>query len=483
MKFYFLSLLTAIILSSCAASTTADDKGHIMEVTTFKVKNGVISTDFNKRDASITADYTSKQPGFIKRIAGITETGEIGVIVFWESLADADASMNKFMKDQSVADYAAMIDGPTMKLTRFTMTTPFSAKNSDFVEVMTYNLNATASKDAYIAINEKVTKEVTGPKPGFIQRMLGENEKGEQAVAIFWDNKKNSDAALQPFMSNPIAGQFMGMMDQPTIWMGRYQTLSSLPTTPSNKDKAIALLNSFNNGDPAALAYVSDDKYIQHNLSSPTGKGAFAGMMNNLPEGTSAEVIRAYEDGQYVFTHSKYNFYGPKAGFDVFRFEDGMIVEHWDNMLPIGKANPSGHTQLDGATQITDLDKTEANKQVVKDLLNKVFMQGQMDKIATYINPTNYVQHNPSIPDGLDGLGGAMKMMAQNGLVMEYDKIHKVLGQGNFVLTMSEGKFGKGEATAFYDLFRLENGQIVEHWDVIAPIPAKADWKNDNGKF
>ncbi len=73
-------------------------------------------------------------------------------------------------------------------------------------------------------------------------------------------------------------------------------------------------------------------------------------------------------------------------------------------------------------------------------------------------------------------------MMAENGMMMEYSTIHKVLGKGNFVLTMSEGKLGK-QATAYYDLFRLENGQIVEHWDVIAPIPPKSEWKNDNGKF
>lgn len=66
---------------------------------------------------------------------------------------------------------------------------------------------------------------------------------------------------------------------------------------------------------------------------------------------------------------------------------------------------------------------------------------------------------------------------------MEYDKIHMVLGEGNFVLTVSEGKFGTGVHSAYYDLFRIENGQIIEHWDVISPIEAKADWKNDNGKF
>lgn len=489
-----LLLLVTCCMFSCTVNkqtntTTMDEPTmtkptkHIMEVTTFNVKNGVSTAVFNKRDAEITSDYTSKQAGFIKRISGVTESGEIGVIVFWESLANADASMNKFMKDQSVADYANMIDGPTMKLTRFTMDKPFAAENSDFVEVMTYQLKADAIKSAYNAINERVTKEVTGPKEGFIQRMLGENEKGEQVVAIFWDNKKNSDAALKPFMSNPLAKQFMGMMNQSTIWMGRYQTLTSLPKTLSNKDKAIALLNSFNTGDQVPISYINPNKYIQHNLSIGDGLAGFGALMQNTPpQGFKAKIHRAFQDGDYVFTHTEYDFFGPKVGFDVFRFENGLIVEHWDNLLEVQPPNPSGRTQFDGATTVTDKDKTAANKQVVTDLLQKVFMQGQMDKIANYISPTTYIQHNPQIGDGLNGLGSAMKAMGEKGMSMKYEKIHKVLGEGNFVLSMSEGKLG-AQHTAYYDLFRLENGLIVEHWDVIAPIPPKSEWKNDNGKF
>ena len=83
----------------------------------------------------------------------------------------------------------------------------------------------------------------------------------------------------------------------------------------------------------------------------------------------------------------------------------------------------------------------------------------------------------------MEGFGAAMKYFAENGLVMEFTKVHKVLGEGNFVLAISEGKFGKGEHTAFYDLFRLENGQIVEHWDVIEPIQPEGERKNKNGKF
>lgn len=252
----------------------------------------------------------------------------------------------------------------------------------------------------------------------------------------------------------------------------------------SNKDKVVALLNSFNTGYKTPISYINPEKYIQHNLDVGDGLAGFGEVMQNAPEGGfKANVIRAFQDGDYVFTHTEYDFFGPKAAFDVFKFENGLIVEHWDNLLEVQKPNPSGRTQFDGTTEIKDLDKTDANKKVIEGFITNVLLNHKMDEVTNYINPTKYLQHNPAVADGLDGFGAAMKYFAENGLVMEYTKLHKVLGEGNFVLAMSEGKFGKGEHTAFYDLFRLEDGLIVEHWDVIQGIPEKADWKNENGKF
>jgi predicted SnoaL-like aldol condensation-catalyzing enzyme len=251
-----------------------------------------------------------------------------------------------------------------------------------------------------------------------------------------------------------------------------------------NKKKAVALLNSFNTGDQEPISYINPNKYIQHNLAIGDGLAGFGAVMQNAPKGGfKADVKRAFQDGDYVVTHTKYDFCGPKAGFDVFRFENGQIVEHWDNMTEVTPPNPSGRTQFDGATEVTDLDKTEGNKAVVEKLMNEVFLNGNNENLTTYINPEKYIQHNSAVADGLDGLGAALKYFAENGLVMEYHKIHKILGQGNFVLVMSEGKFGKGDHVAYFDLFRLENNQVVEHWDVIQTIPPKSEWKNNNGKF
>lgn len=252
----------------------------------------------------------------------------------------------------------------------------------------------------------------------------------------------------------------------------------------SNKEKAGALIESLETGDHTPISYINPAKYIQHNLAVGDGLAGFGEVVANAPEGGfKAKVVRAFQDGDFAFLHTAYDFFGPKAGFDIFRFEDGKIVEHWDNLAAITPPNPSGRTQLDGVTTITDLDKTAANKGLIKGFVTDVLINGKADKLTDYINPTKYLQHNSGIADGLDGLGAALQYFAENNLLLQYDKIHQVLGEGNFVLTVSEGKFGPGDHVAYYDLFRVENGKIVEHWDIIETIPAKADWKNTNGKF
>ncbi len=251
-----------------------------------------------------------------------------------------------------------------------------------------------------------------------------------------------------------------------------------------NREKAVALLNSIESGDAGpATNYVNPNKYIQHNLGVADGLQGFGALLQLLPKGSAkVKVVRAFQDGDYVFTHTDYNFFGPKIGFDIFRFEDGKIVEHWDNLQETILRNPSGHSMVDGSTEITDLEKTEANKTLVLSFISDILVNGKMDKLAGYFDGDNYIQHNPHIADKLSGLGAAIEAMAKQGIAMKYEQVHKVLGEGNFVLAVSEGNFA-GKRTSFYDLFRVENGKIAEHWDVMETIPEKEEWKNGNGKF
>jgi predicted SnoaL-like aldol condensation-catalyzing enzyme len=137
---------------------------------------------------------------------------------------------------------------------------------------------------------------------------------------------------------------------------------------------------------------------------------------------------------------------------------------------------------IDGPTAVTDLDRTEANKARVGAFVDDILVQGRMDRLAGFFDGDHYLQHNPGVADGLSGLGAALESMARAGVSMKYDRLHQLLGEGNFVLAISEGQFG-GQHVAFYDLFRVQEGMIAEHWDTIEPIPPRAEWRNDNGKF
>lgn len=252
----------------------------------------------------------------------------------------------------------------------------------------------------------------------------------------------------------------------------------------SNKEKAVAVLNSIETGDQGAIGYINPTNYTQHNLAVGDGLAGFGAVLQALPKNSAkVNVIRAFSDDDYVFTHTDYNFFGPKVGFDLFKFENGLIVEHWDNLdTKSSEANPSGRTQIDGSTTVKDLDKTASNKALVANFVDTVLVKGQFDKLNTFFEGDNYHQHNIQVADGVSGLSQALAAMAKQGIKMVYTTNHKVLGEGNFVLSISEGTFAD-KPTSFYDLFRIENEKIVEHWDVIETIMPQEQWKNTNGKF
>ena len=256
----------------------------------------------------------------------------------------------------------------------------------------------------------------------------------------------------------------------------------------SQTEKALALINTFATGDTDTARSLLADGYIQHNLAYGTGADAFIGSVEYLASAdvkTTVNNIRAFEDGDKVFLQTIYNFAGAgeQVAFDIFRFdEDGKIAEHWDNLAALAEPNPSGHTQTDGTMEVTDLDKTEENRELVKNFLYDVMQGNNLDKTPDYFDGDAYIQHNSGIADGVSGLNAALGALAEQGISMVYDEVHMVLAQGNFVLAVSEGTFG-GAPTSYYDLWRVENGKIAEHWDVMETIADQSTWQNQNGKF
>ena len=94
----------------------------------------------------------------------------------------------------------------------------------------------------------------------------------------------------------------------------------------------------------------------------------------------SVNIVRIFSDGDYVFAHTEYEFSRSRVGFEVFRFEGAQTVEHWDNIQSRQGPNLSGHSMLDGETQINDLDKTEQNRGIVQVFISEVIIGGHLDK-------------------------------------------------------------------------------------------------------
>ncbi len=256
----------------------------------------------------------------------------------------------------------------------------------------------------------------------------------------------------------------------------------------SKKETVGTFLGAVLQGDTTTMRALANADYIQHNPFIPTGLEPFIQMLPVLQEnGTSAENIRMFQDGNYVFMHNIWRNAKPfgadeMVSFDVIRLDDnGKVAEHWDAMTPLVKETVSGRTQTDGPVSSKDSNKTEANKALAKAMVEDILMGKNPNKITDYISSEQYHQHNPGIDDGLSGIVKAVEYLTSQNNMFQYTKIHKVLGEGDFVLTISEGNWN-GTNNVFYDLLRFENGKAVEHWDVIQPIPTEG-LANENGMF
>lgn len=250
----------------------------------------------------------------------------------------------------------------------------------------------------------------------------------------------------------------------------------------SKKELIQKLLKGIETGDANAAAVVNESKYIQHNPQTREGSEGLAALFARLAK-TNPHVtfVRVFEDGDFAFAHNEYDFSSLRVAFEVFRFEDGKAVEHWDNIQPMQGPNPSGRTMLDGATDICDQDKTEANRDLVRNFAEQILIGRQFDLLETWLDD-GLIQHNPDMPDGAAPLRTALESTVNGQPRIRYDHLHRVLAEGNFVLCISEGR-KDAIHTSFYDLFRVADGRIAEHWDTIETIAPRDEWKNDNGKF
>ena len=124
---------------------------------------------------------------------------------------------------------------------------------------------------------------------------------------------------------------------------------------------------------------------------------------------------------------------------------------------------------------------TEANKQTVVSYYTLAFNDKQPeDAVARYVGD-RYIQHNPQAPDGPEAFIAFVRGFAGQFPELSIE-IKRVIAEGDLVMTHGLIKTSPDDrGTAAADIFRLEDGKIVEHWDVVQPVPETS--ANDNTMF
>ena len=254
-------------------------------------------------------------------------------------------------------------------------------------------------------------------------------------------------------------------------------------TVMNNKEKAAFVNKTVQAGDTTGISAIVRNDYIQHTPAVADGLNGLLSLIEKIKQKTiPAPVIknvREFEDGDFVVLHHDVHWPNRKAMFEVFRFQDGLAAEHWSAIADQPEKTANGHTMVDGTTEITDRDRTQQNKTLVRSFVETVLIKGEFDRMLEFYHP-DIIQHNPYIDNTVPGLVKGIRELAANGIAIQVQTIKHVFGEGNFVLVISEGKFA-GKPTAFFDLFRVEKGIIVEHWDVLQEVPEKM--AHTNGMF
>ena len=121
-----------------------------------------------------------------------------------------------------------------------------------------------------------------------------------------------------------------------------------------------------------------------------------------------------------------------------------------------------------------------ANKKNVVEFYEKAINQKDFEAASKYLG-SRYIQHNPVAADGSEGLKGFIGFL-KSKFPDSKSEIKRVFAEGDYVILHVHAVREPGtRGRAIIDIFRLENGKIVEHWDVAQDVPEKA--ANGNGMF
>ena len=224
--------------------------------------------------------------------------------------------------------------------------------------------------------------------------------------------------------------------------------------------------------------------YIQHNPNADTGRAGVLAFFSSLGEPlpiadrVQAPLVGILAEGDYVLFARVDAYDQPRpyttTWFDLFRIEDGLIAEHWDHgRLPAG-GTPRGYVPPteapdQEATLASDDTQLAANQRLVFDMWRTLLDAQQVEEAPRFLAP-GYVQHNPQANTGLAGFLAFFRQFAQPQPVQpEIDGLIQMIAEGDLVALATVRSYddasGTPYTTTWFDMFRVDDGLLVEHWD------------------
>jgi len=310
----------------------------------------------------------------------------------------------------------------------------------------------------------------------------------EQATIV--QNEANTDITPPPQPAVPVTGnpnhEAMLASDDPQL--------------ATNKRLAYDMWRTLVDGrDIEASRKYIDENYIQHNPVADTG---FAGLVKyftslgppqEIPERIQRPLVAILAERDLV-AMAWVDLHEPSDArpytttiFNMYRFKGGKIVEHWDHgtlpegMEPHNYVPPVINPDYENALVSSDV-QLAANKRLVYDMWRTVLDAQQVDEAPKYL-AQGYIQHNPLANTGLDGFMTFFRAIAQPKPVQPtVANFINIVAEGDKVIMATLVKYldsnGQPYVTTWFDMWRVKDGLLVEHWDTGSfelPQRAQAD--------
>ena len=246
-----------------------------------------------------------------------------------------------------------------------------------------------------------------------------------------------------------------------------------------------ALTEMFDGRNVELIDQLYHPGYIQHSPFVADGRDGLRAAVTELKASgieSRRKIARLLAQGDLVGVQSRVTF-GEDTVIvgDIFHNEAGRIVEHWDTVQrEVPKSETAnGNSMIDGGG---DVDTYVSNMDLARNTVNAVefFARGIAGDAETLkrLFGEEYIQHNPRVPNGIEPILGFVR---DSGGTPGNVTVHLTISDGD--LTMALVEYADWGNAAVEIVRHDDEGRIVEHWDIVQPIPAAEDFAHDNGMF